>query len=319
MTNLSNSPLVIIWRRVLDLPTTKRRVRSVHGWPLVGEDGYSAIYDAGSVLVGYWNQAEFLAQEPALSYENDAELPESCHSDPSITSSTRGTTFNPSNQLTLGVEDIGGVGQRLGRLLGKAIHPSKLEDEAGSAMSFVDEVGNTTRYLKLSNSAASGAMGTRLRALREAGLNGNGVHPAIGYELLVSDLEASRRFYGSALGLHANSIAEDAVVFDTGNLLLTLKREPSVGLVRTLRRARKLGDDLVVFYNEDLEKATSDLGRRGVVFPKGIEDSQHGRLAVFKDPDGHTLAAWQPPPRNQKPAIDYTFVLDRLLTSATVT
>jgi hypothetical protein len=86
--------------------------------------------------------------------------------------------------------------------------------------------------------------------------------------------------------------------------------------VRTIRRAGKLGDDLVVFHTEDIEGTTSGLSRKGVVFPKGIEDSQHGRLAIFEDPDGHTLAAWQAPARSPRPEIDYFFVLDRLLGSA---
>jgi catechol 2,3-dioxygenase-like lactoylglutathione lyase family enzyme len=311
VTDLKSDPLVIIWRRVLDLPTVKRSVRRINGWPLVGEDGYSVIYDAGNILVGYWNQAEFLAQE-SLSPAEKVALEEACADSCGCTvtsAKARGNAFNPSNQLTVAVPSTGAVAQRLGSLLGKAIRPPEARDGAGRAIAFVDDVGNTTRYLELSAAAAGGELGQRAR-------RASGFHPVVGYELLVSDLDASRRFYEGTLGLRVDSASQDTVVLDTGNLFLTLKREPSVGLVRTIRRAGKLGDDMVVFHTEDVERTSAGLTRKGVVFPKGIEDSQHGRLAIFEDPDGHTLAAWQAPARSPRPEIDYFFVLDRLLGSA---
>lgn len=313
MADLKHDPLVIIWRRVLDLPTVKRSVRRVNGWPLVGEDGYSVVYDAGNILVGYWNQAEFLAQGALSPDEKGAAveaLKATCDCGCTIVNAkARGNAFNPSNQLTVAVESADGVAQQLGSLLRKAIRPPELEDGAGRAIALVDDVGNTTRYLELSALAAGGELGQRARRV-------SGFHPAVGYELLVSDLDASRKFYEGTLGLRVDSTSRDAVVFDTGNLFLTLKREPSVGLVRTIRRVGKLGDDLVVFHTEDVEETTSGLTRKGVVFSKGIEDSEHGRLAIFEDPDGHILAAWQAPARSPKPEIDYFFVLDRLLGSA---
>jgi predicted enzyme related to lactoylglutathione lyase len=329
MTTLTYAPLVMIWRRVSDLPAAKRNVSRVNGWPAVGEDGYSAMYDAGNVLVAFWNQAEFLREQARPAGRRPASGPagsvakvelaqptEAC-SDQNLTA--RSTAYNPSNQLTLVVEDTGLVTETLSTLTGRPLRPLEVRDRMGRAISFVDDVGNTTRYVRLSKAAAANGIGRRLKSLRDAGLPASGTfHPVIGYELLVSDASASREFYGDVLGLRADSTAadEDSMAFDTGNVLLTLRSEPSAGLVRTIERAGKLADDLAVFYSDNVEVAVDELSRKGVRFPNGIEDSQHGRLAVFKDPDGHALSLWQPPARGQETRIDYFPVLDRLLASA---
>jgi predicted enzyme related to lactoylglutathione lyase len=318
MTDLSSAPLVIIWRRVLELSAAKRTVQRINGWPLVGEDNYSAMYDAGNVLVGYWSQAEFFTESRGGKIAS-ASLTEivpttACTVE---TGTVRTAAYNPSNQLILGVQDTGPVAQRLSSLVGHAVHPTETRERAGSAISFIDDVGNTTRFLRLSKAAAGSTLGQRLGSLRDGGPRRElPFNPALGYELLVSDLDASRRFYADVLGLHTELTAQDEVVLDTGNLLLTLRKEPALGLVTSIQRTGKLGDDLVVFHSNNLDSAVADLAGRGVAFPHGIEESPVGRLAVFRDPDGHTLSAWQSPASTQGLPIDFASELDRLLASA---
>ena len=322
MADLSNAPLVLIWRRVLDVPLTRKTVQEVNGWSLIGEDSFSAMYDAGNVLVAYWNQTDYFTNQAASDAEGTVtEKPGSGILDATTACSVENGTvrtdaFNPSNQLVLAVQGDIDVVSRLGGVVGQALSPAEVTDSDGTAVSFVDDVGNTTRYLRVATDAAKG-LGGRLNALAESGVAGRpSFNPAVGYELLASNLDLSRRFYGDVLGLPIESAATDGAVFDAGNLLLRLRSEPSSGLVDTVRNAGKLKDDLVVFHVEHMESAVATLSKKGVVFPNGIEDSAHGRLALFEDPDGHSLSIWQPPARPEHSEIDYFPVLDRLLGQA---
>lgn len=303
---LSDAPVVMIWRRTtLNLATVQSQVEGTHGWPAVGQDAYSLLYDAGNVLVGYWNQADYLAAGVALEAECSG-----------LSRLMHPTAFNPSNQLTLAVDDTGAVARRLSKLAGRAMQPAAIKGPLGQAVTFVDSAGNTTRYLRLSNDAAKSGLGPRLKSLQDSGQR-DASSPVVGYELLVSDLPASRRFYTDVLGLTVAAEGPDSVAFDAGNLLLTLRMEPAAGMVSAIKMTGKLGDDLVNFHRPDVQGTFLELRARGVRFPRGIEDSSHGRVAVFEDPDGHTLAIWQPPPRFPEPEVNYFPVLDRILGGAT--
>jgi catechol 2,3-dioxygenase-like lactoylglutathione lyase family enzyme len=192
------------------------------------------------------------------------------------------------------------------------VKPVEIKGPLGRAVTFVDGAGNITRYLRLSDDAGQSGLGPRLKSLQDSGQQ-KASSPVVGYELLVSDLAASRLFYADVLGLTIVATGPDSVVFDTGNLLLTLKRETSSGMVSAIKETGKLGDDLVNFHRPNVQATFLELRARGVRFPRGIEDSNHGRVAAFEDPDGHTLAIWQPPPRTPAPDVNYFPVLDRIL------
>lgn len=304
MSHLSNAPLVMIWRRVYDLPALRPKVERINGWEEVSADSYSVMYDAGAVLVGYWNQSDLLLAQTEISDDT-------CTKE---TQSSRTVAFNPSNQLILAVEDTSAVLTRLSHFAGQPLRPAMLSDDAGQTVSFVDEVGNITRFLKPSQSGARGLIGQRLTALAKGGLGPSGsFHPVVGYELLSSDLDASREFYQETLRLQVESVGDDELVIATGKLLLTIRREPTAGLVNMVRETGKLKDDLLVFHHPYVESAVEDLSREGIEFPNAIEDSPHGRLASFEDPDGHALSVWQPPRKNRDQTMNHFAVLDRLV------
>lgn len=311
VTPLANSPLVMIWRRIVDLGTMKKTVSRVNGWSLVGEDSYSAMFDAGNALVSYWSQYDLLTGHSPKGTEPDAVLGlattdttvETCTID---TQRATVTAYNPSNQMTMAVSDPD--------LTAKRIRGGGLRPAGQASASFVDDTGNCTRYQPLAG-LDHGKIGLRLQTLRDAGMfQGGEFHPLVSYELLVSSLAAARAFYQLTLGLRIESETENELIFDTGNVSLRVRQEESVGLLRSIRR--KLGDDLIVFHTSDLDEAVHSLGQAGVVFPNGIEESTIGRLANFKDPDGHALSIWQMPARSTHLPIDFFPVLDRLLVNA---
>lgn len=305
MAHPTELPLVMIWRRVHDLPSLRPQVDRIYGWHEVSADGYSVMYDAGTVLVAYWQQSQLLLTQAEETADTTCTIE---------TQLTRTSAFNPSNQLILAVEDTGGALRRLSQFAGRSLRPSVRSDRTGEAISFVDEVGNTTRYLRPAEGRSGEPITRRVRALDAAGFKPNGsFHPVVGYELLASDLETSREFYEDVLRLRAERSGDDEVIFDTGNLPLILRREPTAGLVTMVRGTGKLKDDLVVFHHPDVESAVYGLSRRGARFPNGIEDSPHGRLATFEDPDGHALSVWQPPTQDRDRTMNHFAVLERLL------
>lgn len=311
---LSDSTLVMIWRRVSDLGSMKTTVSRVNGWSLIGEDGYSAMFDAGNALVSYWSQQDFLTRNaPKNGDDPDAVLRSRTAAASAGTACTidteiaRVTAYNPSNQMTLAVGDP----ERTAKLLQRGSLRAATQ-EASAA--FVDDSGNSTRYQPVAG-LDRGKIGVRLQSLRDNGLlDREGFLPLVSYELLVSNVAASRAFYQNTLGLRLESEGDGEAIFNTGNVSLRIRQEESVGLVKSLRQA--LLNDLVVFHTDDIEQTVHSLGQAGVNFPNGIEDSSHGRLATFRDPDGHGLSVWQAPAKNVPQDIEYFPVLDRLLVSA---
>ncbi len=87
----------------------------------------------------------------------------------------------------------------------------------------------------------------------------------------------------------------DTDSFDGGGLRLS---------IHPLAESRKRvpnGECFLVFYvKEGIEKKYEYLKKRGVSFIGGIENEPYGATAQFKDPDGHVIFLWQPPPKNSE-------------------
>lgn len=322
MAKLSEAPLVMIWRRVADLLAIGRQTHRLNAWPSLGQDTYSSIYDAGNVLLAYWNQTDYLTRGSTDPDADPSPQPSPIQTknvfDNSqctvVNQAIRAEAFNSSNQLTLATNDGAAVQQRLSTLVGYPVNPVVESDSLGSSFSFVDEVGNTTRWVEVNGTGP--ALKRRLKALEENDWSDGTGNPAIFYELLVADFPAALIFYRDVLGLKVLESTPSSARFDTGALVLTIRQEPAVGLVGSLRQSGKLHDDLAVFHVDDVQATVDALKIDGMSFPRGIEDSDHGRLATFEDLDGHSLSIWQPPPRLPAPDIDYFPVLDRLLAAA---
>ena len=56
MAGLSDGKLVMTWRAVSDLQNVKSGVPKTANWPEIGQNSYAIVYDAGTMIVGYWVQ-----------------------------------------------------------------------------------------------------------------------------------------------------------------------------------------------------------------------------------------------------------------------
>jgi predicted enzyme related to lactoylglutathione lyase len=268
------SRIVLLWRRVSDLDR-HRKVADALGLPLVGEDAYSAIYDARGVLLGFWE----LDEEALRADDACSEL-----------SFLRWEwVVNPAAELVLGHRQVKRVLARLGEALELRLKESR--SKAGTLGRFYDEDGNLTTVLNPAASA-SGHVAAKLDRLASE-WNGAGAH-SLSFRLLVSDVDASRSFYREVLGLRAIQTARSEAAFDGGGIVLELRPEPVAGLVRSLRRTKRLQGNWLILHVQDIERTVKELEGRDVVFEEGIERSGIGDTAHFTDPDGHSLALWQP-------------------------
>jgi catechol 2,3-dioxygenase-like lactoylglutathione lyase family enzyme len=101
----------------------------------------------------------------------------------------------------------------------------------------------------------------------------------------VTDIEASRRFYGEVLGLQESKQwgSMPAFEYETGNLTLAL-----VDLAAFGQEFRPNGG-AVALQVEDVAAARAELESRGVTFYTDIIDSGVCHQSYFNDPDGNPL------------------------------
>jgi predicted enzyme related to lactoylglutathione lyase len=101
----------------------------------------------------------------------------------------------------------------------------------------------------------------------------------------VTDIEASRRFYGEVLGLEQSKQwgSMPAFEFETGNLTLALVDLSAFG-----QESRPNGG-AIALQVDDVAAARAELESRGVKFHTDIIDSGVCHQAYFTDPDGNQL------------------------------
>jgi len=101
-------------------------------------------------------------------------------------------------------------------------------------------------------------------------------------EFNVSNIEASKAFYGKAFGWSFTDYGPQYCEFDDGRLK---------GGFTTLGTPRP-GGPLVILYADDLEAALSSVEDAGGTIVKPITGFPGGRRFHFSDPDGYELAVW---------------------------
>jgi predicted enzyme related to lactoylglutathione lyase len=115
--------------------------------------------------------------------------------------------------------------------------------------------------------------------------------------LVSADLEASQAFYEQQVGLTlSNETIPNHLVFECGkNTTLLIYGRPS---------GNNADHTQVRFWSTDVAKDVAELVERGVVFDDydtpnfktvdHVATTPIGRSAWFKDPDGNTIAIFQP-------------------------
>jgi catechol 2,3-dioxygenase-like lactoylglutathione lyase family enzyme len=107
--------------------------------------------------------------------------------------------------------------------------------------------------------------------------------------LPVSDIDRSRRFYKDTLGLEERETDGDWAEVVAQDLVIGLNARDS-------EEPSSEGGAVIAFAVDDsIESTMEDLKGKGVEFVGGISEHPWGRLAAFKDPDGHDLELYEPP------------------------
>ena len=102
----------------------------------------------------------------------------------------------------------------------------------------------------------------------------------------VTDIEASKRFYGEVLGLEQSKQwgSMPAFEFETGNLTLALVDLSAFG-----EEESRPNGGAIALQVDDVAAARAELESRGVKFHTDIIDSGVCHQAYFTDPDGNPL------------------------------
>ena len=114
--------------------------------------------------------------------------------------------------------------------------------------------------------------------------------------LCSTDLERSRRFYEETVGLTVSpETIPNHVLFEAGGTTLLVYGRPS---------PNHADHTQVRFWSTDIDNEVNALAERGVVFDDydtptfktfdHVATTPIGRSAWFKDPDGNTIAVFQP-------------------------
>ena len=100
------------------------------------------------------------------------------------------------------------------------------------------------------------------------------------------DWEAARRFYGETLGLPFGKQWGEmpAGEFETGTVTIALMQVDAFGIEFDPSRTP------LEFHVDDFEAAKAELESRGVEFVSDVIDSGVCKQAIFRDPDGNSLA-----------------------------
>jgi predicted enzyme related to lactoylglutathione lyase len=290
---LTNAPAVMLWRRVSNLDAASKLATKTLTWPKVGSNQYAVISDGGNLLLGQWVPAQLTAAGGACSTLDLLKID---------------WVTNPAVQLVTASKNLAPALTQLRALTKTAVKPA-----GQSSVSFVDNDGNFTLLTKATQWTGRSARKVTSLLQTAAGVAKQQSNVAVGFEFLVTNLKASTTFYKNVLGLNLLESTKASVAFDLGNVILTLKQEPAVGLIKSLNRSGRLQADWIVFQVKDIEESVKALKAKGVKFPKGIEDSAHGRGAYFNDPDGFSFGLWLPPTKPD--AINYFAQLHRIVST----
>jgi predicted enzyme related to lactoylglutathione lyase len=100
------------------------------------------------------------------------------------------------------------------------------------------------------------------------------------------DYEAAAQFYGEVLGLPFGKQWGDmpAGEFETGNLTIAVMQSDAFGI------EFEPHTHPIEFHVDDFDAAKAELESRGVEFVSDVIDSGVCKQAIFRDPDGNSLA-----------------------------
>lgn len=307
---------------------TAKMVAEAVGWPVIGVDPRDLLLvDAGNALIGLGFQivSTIVGDPNSVSAQtiSDPSVSGSCAADPAFAaaSTTEPTIASSFEFASVSLDEDAGKPARHLELSTATLARNKRAGTGTQRLHWTDVNGNLFTFAQFEEEGLKGKRGAYYRKLLERRgfelgkrTRLDNTMPLVGVTLLVSDLDRSRTFYESQLGLKVIDADSDDVSLDAGNIILRLRPETATGMVRRYRMTMALRDQFS-FYTPDVRAEAANLVSKGVGFPRGIEWSvSGGALAKMQDPDGYNLWLWQPQPRYiEGMPIDYIPVTSRIL------
>src|SRR5262249_36704022 len=232
---LRNSPIVMAWRRVSNLDEADRFAK-VANWARVGDNKYARIYDAGTLLVGYWVQEKFVSVVAKDAGVQPDELKGKLIA--AAANKCGGASFdkfalvsNPATHFVGTPADFQGAVNKLGRAL--ELPPAIVRSETGQSVSFVDSDGNFSGLFRPGGTALSGRLGDKLKVLMKRGTLGGPTRATaargrlVGFDPLVSDLPQAQKFFGDVLSIKPLTSSRTETRFDAGPVILHPRQGPA--------------------------------------------------------------------------------------------
>jgi len=111
-------------------------------------------------------------------------------------------------------------------------------------------------------------------------------HHRIDYiEFSVTDLAATKAFYGAAFGWEFN---------DYGDAYVGIRRRGEAGEVGGFALVDEVrgGGPLVILYSDDIDASVAAVTRAGGTIAQDVYEFPGGRRFHFLDPSGNELAVW---------------------------
>jgi predicted enzyme related to lactoylglutathione lyase len=276
MTQLVNSELALVWRRVEDLDESEALLErnEVH-WDAIARECHSArLFDAESVLFGAW------VQDPADMQQNRAASADYESSE---------MIFNPASELIISPaeRDI----ERISSVIRAnfSSEPNIFRTEISNELSFLDTYGNVFTFA----SPRRAPRGLTPLLFNASLRSRSGTNPIIGLRRTVSDLQRSVEYYRDVIEMRSLEGSSREPRFASGLCNFSLVREDYVGTLSTLRAVNRLLPEWIVLCVEDIEATLQELQAKNVSIPRGIENTRYGPLIHILDPDGHSVVFWQ--------------------------
>jgi hypothetical protein len=225
---------------------SSRFVATSMALPLVGEDAADLVLcDAGSAMVGYGfkqSKANLLAEQCcSRRFLADVKI-----------------AVNPASELEFVSGNFDNAVKTVGTfsLASQPVEKMVQKSKDGSRLSFFDANGNLTTFSQ--PAAGTGAVNDKLRTLLEnrgmkmGAIKSNKPAALIGVSFQVSDFSKSLEFYRVVIGAKTLTKGKRDAKFDLGPIILTIKVEQHVGMVKFLRQQDLLRDQLI-FYVPDIK------------------------------------------------------------------
>lgn len=305
---LAQSRVVYLFLYVKDLAVSRDFYERALGLRVIEEDNDSVKYDAGELILGLNKAQDYditLATPP--DHSTDIVFLVDNFDATRAALEERGVTFSATSRYEVGA---------IADFYDPDGHWFTLYEPSEEAMGWPS--GEKIRTVwNINGRGAAKPVAPSVVSGSQNGVEKQGIvldgKPIIYLFLFVKDVDTSFSFYHDGLGLldleggpcSSQSTADDegVVKYDGGGVMLTShhldEAPPVIDVSEHACPPRRLDPQhmegkSVVFHVTGIEHMIEGLSGKGIQFNDGLQHSQIGAIARFKDPSGHTFYLYEP-------------------------